>query len=306
MGPIRVVEAPTSRCGNPGGGTVILGAGSNVLSADSVNIGLSKANGTLKFASSSPGSPGTVTIGGKSGASADLLIGGKTATGTAATPVGTLDLRGHPAYVDAATVTIAKEDSSSTGFNGGTKGLLFFDGGVFTAQSINMAAKSGIGTGAATATLTVSDGTFTVLSDDALMLASQTGSGSASGTLNLFGGIFTSNADILDGGGTATSTLLLDGGTLNLSGHAIGSTSQRVDVVQMRSGALLNLGQLNGGDPLVKTGTGMLTLAGTNTYSAATVVNSGTLRLTSPACQPLSTSLYLLNDTAADLAFSER
>jgi len=289
--------------GNPGGGTVILGAGSNLLSADSVNIGLSKANGTLKFASGSPGDPGTVTIGGKSGASADLLIGGKTATGTAATPVGTLDLRGHLAYVDAGTVTIAKEDSSSTGYNGGTTGLLFFDGGTFTAQTINMAAKSGIGAGAATATLTVREGTFTLLSYDALMLASQTGNGSASGTLNLFGGIFTSNADILDGGGTATSTLLLDGGTLDLTGHAIGSTSQRVDLVQMRSGALLNLGQFNGGDPLVKTGMGTLTLAGTNTYSGATVVNSGTLRLTAPACLPSSTSLYLLNDSDADLAF---
>lgn len=292
-----------SNGGNPGGGTLVLGAGENVLSADTVNIGLSKANGTVRFASQSPGSPGTLTLGGKTNESADFMIGGKTATGTATTPVGTLDLRGHVAFVNAGSVTLAKEDSSSTGYNGGATGLLFFDGGTFSARALNMAAKSGIGAGAATATLTVSGGTFSVLPGDALRLASQTGNGSASGTLTLIGGIFRCHADILDGGGTAVSTVSLDGGALDLTGRALGAASPRVDALLLRAGTLLNLGQFNGGEPLVKTGSGTLVLAGTNTYTGATIVSNGALRLAGPNVLPPAASLHLVTGASADLAY---
>jgi autotransporter-associated beta strand protein len=293
-----------SNGGNGGTGTVILGAGSNVLSAGTVNIGLSKTSGTLKFASQAAGSPGTVTISGKNGATADFLIGGKTGTGTAATPVGTLDLRGHVATVAAGALTIGKEDSTTTNYSGGTTGYLYFDSGAFTASNLTMAAKSGISTGAATAALTVSGGVFTVRSGGSFTLASQGGGGSASGTLNLNGGTFVSHADIRDTGSNTLSTVILNGGALDMTGHAIGTATQRVDLFSARAGTLLNLGQFNGGAPLVKTGGGTLALAGTNTYTGATIVSNGTLRLTSLTCLPASSSVHLVTGATNRLDFT--
>ncbi len=293
-----------SNGGNGGTGTVILGAGTNILSAGTVNIGLSKTSGTLKFASQAAGSPGTVTIGGKSGATADFLIGGKSGTGTSATPVGTLDLRGHVATVAAGSLTLGKEDSTTTTYNGGTTGYLSFDGGTFTASNLTMAAKSGISTGAATAALTVSGGVFTVRSGGSFTLASQSGGGSASGTLNLNGGTFISYADIRDTGSNTLSTVILNGGTLDMTGYAIGTATQRVDVFSARAGTLMNLGQFNGGAPLVKTGGGTLALAGTNTYTGATIVSNGTLRLTSLTCLPASAAVHLVAGATNRLDFT--
>ncbi len=298
------IQIGHSNGGNPGLGTVILGAGTNVISANAVNIGLSKTSGTLKFASQAAGSPGSVTIGGKAGPAADFLIGGKTGTGTAGTPTGTLDLRGHAAAVTAGTVTLGKEDSTTTAYAGGTIGRLYFDSGTFHASNVTMAAKSGISTGAATATLTVSGGVFTVLSGGSFTLASQAGGGSASGTLNLNGGTFSSNADIRDAGSNSTSTITLDGGTLDMTGHAIGPATQRIDVLSARSGTLMNLGQFNGGAPLVKTGGGTLVLAGTNTYTGATVVSNGTLRLTGATSLSPAADLYLAAGATNQLDFT--
>ena len=298
------LQIGNSNSGNGGVGTVILGTGSNVISANTVNIGLSKTSGTLKFASQALGSPGTVSIGGKTGTSADFLIGGKIGTGTSATPIGTLDLRGHLATVAAGSVTLGKEDSTTTNYNGGTTGYLYFDGGTFTASNLTMAAKSGISTGAATAALTVSGGVFTVTSGGSFSLASQSGGGSASGTLNVNGGLFVCNADIRDGGSNSASTVSLNGGTLNMTGHMIGPASQRVDVVTFRSGTLINLGQLNSGAPLVKTGGGTLSLAGTNTYSGTTVVSNGTLRLVSAVCLPPATEVYLVTGATNQLDYA--
>ena len=305
----NTVTATTVQIGNSGGfnggtGTVLLGAGANVIAASTINIGLSKTSGTLKFASQLAGSSGTVTICGRSVGSVDLVIGGKIGTGTSATPIGTLDLRGHVATVTAGTLTLGKEDSTTTVYNGGTTGFLYFDGGAFTASNLTMAAKSGISTGAATAALTVSGGVFTVLSGGSFSLASQSGGGSASGALNVNGGTFTCNTDIRDGGSNSTSTINLAGGTLDMTGHAIGLSSQLVDVVTLRSGTLMNLGQLNSGAALVKTGGGTLTLAGTNAYTGATIVSNGTLRLTGPACLPPAATLYLVAGATNQLDYA--
>jgi autotransporter-associated beta strand protein len=301
---VTTLQIGNSNTNNGGTGTIILGAGTNVIAANTVNIGLSKSSGTLKFASQIAGSPGTVTIGGRTRASADLVVGAKASTGTSATPVGTLDLRGHIATVSAGALTLAKEDNSSTMYNGGTTGLLLFDGGIFTVSNVTMAAKSAAGAGSAIATLTVSGGVFTVTSGGSFSLASQTGAGAASGTLNVNGGTLRCGADIRDGGGNATSTVSLAGGTLDMTGRAIGSSSQRVDMVTLRSGSLLNLGQLNNGAPLVKTGGGTLSLAGTNTYTGATVVSNGTLRLTWPLCLPPSNTVYLVTGATNQLDYA--
>lgn len=278
----NLINATTMQIGhskdnNGGSGTVILGAGTNVLAVNTFNIGCSKVTGTLKFASQTAGSPGTVTIGGRTRPTADFLIGAKTGTGTGATPVGNLDLRGHVATVAAGTVTIGKEDGSTTS---GATGNLLFDAGTFSVTNLTMAAKSALSTGSATATLTVNGGLFTVTPNSTFTLASQVGKGSATATLNIGGsGTFRSYADIRTGPSNSISTINLDGGTLDMTGHAIGLTAETVSVFNAKSGTLMNLGEFNAGAPLVKTGSGTLTLDGTNTYTGATLITGGTLAL---------------------------
>ncbi len=299
------VQIGHSSGSNGGTSTVVLGAGANVIAANTVNIGLSKSSGTLKFASQAAGSPGTLTLIGRTRPAADLTLGAKTATGTSATPVGTLDLRGHLATVVAGTLILGKEDNNTsvTNYNGGATGNLSFDGGTFTASNLLMAAKSGIRTGAATATLTVSGGVFTVLSGGSFSLASQSGGGSATGTLNVNGGTFACNADIRDLGSNSLSTINLNGGTLDMTGHVIGTATQRIDVLNARAGTLMNLGQFNNGASLVKTGVGTLVLAGTNAYTGTTVASNGVLRLAGPAVLPPAANVSILSGASVDLAY---
>jgi autotransporter-associated beta strand protein len=207
-------------------------------------------------------------------------------------------------------VTLGKEDNPSTwnagvntNFFSSTFGNLYLDAGTFTATNLTLAAKTGGSLGAAVATLTVSGGVFTVTSGGSFTLASQAGWGSATGTLNVIGGTFLSNADIRTGPSNCTSTVNLDGGTLDMTGHAIGLGPQTGIVFNARSGTLMNLGSLNSGAPLVKTGSGTLSFAGTNTYASATVVSNGTLRLTNTTCLPPTADLYLTAGTTTQLDY---
>ena len=312
----NLITAKTLNIGNSNGvvpsgpGTLTLGAGANVLAADKINIGQSKGTGTLGFSFQAPGSSGTVTIGGKAGGVCDISVGDKTGTWTAATPTGTLDLRGHVATVAGGTVTIGKEDHMGVKESGAT-GYLYFDSGAFTATNLVIGLNTGNNTGIyarASGTLTIGGGVFTVVTNNAFTFAFQRGSGSANATLTLTGGVFRTCSDVLTGPSNCTSTINLTGGTLDMTRRVIGQGAQTVTVFNARSGTLMNVGEFNNGAPLVKTGTGTLSLDGTNTYSGATVVSNGVLRLTGGACLPSSADLYVssgttcLLDYAGDLA----
>jgi autotransporter-associated beta strand protein len=56
----------------------------------------------------------------------------------------------------------------------------------------------------------------------------------------------------------------------------------------------------------VKTGTGLLSIEGTNTYAGATIVSNGTLRLTSTSCLPPTAILYLTTGTTTELDYTGR
>jgi len=293
---------------NGGSGTVILGSGDNTFAVNTINIGLYKGGGTLKFASQTAGSSGTLTIGGRTKPTTDIVIGSKGGMPSGAVPSGTVDLRGHDANITAGSVTIGREDNSTANiYTGGAIGWLYFDGGSFSMTNLVMAYKSGINTGVnarATATLTVSGGEFIIAEGGAFSFASQTGTGTATATNNILGGTFRSYANILTGPSNCLSVINLDGGTLDMTQHAIGVGAQTVTVFNARSGTLMNLGQFNNGAPLVKTGSGTLTLGGTNTYSGVTIVSNGVLRLTGGACLPATADLYLETDTTCDLDYT--
>lgn len=255
------------------------GTGTNLLNVNTINLGVSKGNATLSFASQTAGSPGTVVIGGKSGGGTNFVIANSNGSATAANLIGLLDLRGHDATVTAGTVTLATRDTGT----GSCTGTIDFDTGTFTVNTLVLANKNNSGTNTATGILNLSGGAFTVNPGGSFTLATQSGSGTAVGTLNITGGVFTSNADILDGGGAATTTISLKGGTLDLTGHNIGNATNSVDTLTFGNGTLQNVGQINNGAGLTKgagNGNNTLTLAGTNNYTGATNVNSGTLLVT--------------------------
>ncbi|MEI8289012.1 MAG: heparinase II/III family protein, partial [Verrucomicrobiota bacterium] len=108
--------------------------------------------------------------------------------------------------------------------------------------------------------------------------------GVVSGTLNLTNGILNVGGDILSSGITATGTVNLVGATLNLNRNDIGSAAKSINLIAS-SGTLANVGELNGGGPLVKTGSGTLTLFGTNSYTGNTAISAGKLvGLTGGSC----------------------
>lgn len=297
----NTITANTIEVGNSAGingytGTLQLGAGTNILQANTLDVGLSKVRGIMKFASSAPGSSGTLVLTGRNGGEIDINVGSTAGTGTAATPYGTLDLRGHDAQVRADAVVIGRRDGT---LGGGAQGEIFFDSGSFAANSISMAAKINAGTGTATALLQIGGGSF-VVGTGGFTLASQSGTaGTAVGTLTITGGKVISSSSILDGGGAATTTLTLNGGTLDLQGNTIGNATNLIDNLSFQSGVLRNVAEINGGAGLVKTSAGTLLLSGTNTFTGGVSVNAGTLRVT----EATALSVYNSVSVASGAAF---
>lgn len=270
---------------NAGSGTtsMILGAGTNVISTNTLNIGLAKGGGILKFASQTAGSAGTVVIGGKTTALVNIILGSSANVGTGASPGGTLDLRGHVATVTAGDILIGRRTSSGSG---GTNGNVYFDAGTFTANKVEIGYMSGEATGNAIGQLTVGGGTFTVNTGGTFTLgthANTTTAGSATGSVTISGGTLITNVDILEGGGTnsttanTVTTINLSGGTLDMTGKNIGSATNTINNVNLTAGVLKDVGEINGGAAISKTGTGTLVIQGDSGYTGATTVAAGTL-----------------------------
>ncbi len=124
--------------GNNGGAgsTLFLGAGSNVLNVNTINVGFTKSTGSIQFQSGS----GSVTIGGEAGGAAttNIVVGrGSSATDTGTTR--TFLLAGHTANIQAGTVQIGVL-AGATG--GTTTGQMTFDTGTFNVSSLQLAVSS--------------------------------------------------------------------------------------------------------------------------------------------------------------------
>ena len=132
--------------------------------------------------------------------------------------------------------------------------------------------------------------TATNSSGSATLGAFRLGGTAGAGTLIVTGGVFSVKGDISDGG--STSTLTIDGGTLDLqpSGDAvagvIGNTGAPIDTLNFRSGTLKNVAEINSGATFQKTSSGVLVLDGTNSFSGNTTISTGTLRLGRPDVIP--------------------
>jgi len=133
---------------------------------------------------------------------------------------------------------------------------------------------------AANGVLTISNGVCQV--NNNVVLAEIVGtSGGANGTLALYGGEFKVAGDVLDGGGI--STLTLAGATLDLqptndsAAGQIGSALNPIDNLNLNSGILKNVAQINGGGPVAKSSPGTLAIEGSVTYSGDTLISDGLL-----------------------------
>lgn len=270
------VDFGNSNNGNGGSAVVVtLGTGTNVIKTNTIDIGESKSVSTVAFSSQTAGSPGTLTLSGNTSTN-NMNLGWTNGTGTSATPSGTLNLYGHQVNVTVNALVMGKRDGTGTG---GATGTIDFDTGTFTVTSIDLGHNTQASTGTAAGTINVNGGTFTVASGGSFSMATAaSGAGAATGTLNLTGGSFVSGASIIKGGTNAndTATIVLNGGTLDMQNNAIGSTNL-INTLTFESGTLQNVSQINAGAALVKTGTGVLILNGSNAYTGGTNVNAGTV-----------------------------
>lgn len=281
------ITANTIQISNTGGqnaaaGVMVLGNGTNVIRATTINLGISKGDATLRFASQTAGSPGTVTIGGKTAGTAANFVLASASDSTAANLVGLLDLRGHVATVTAGDIVMGRR--SGNGGNGAT-GTISFDNGTFTVNNLSMGIRQqdAAGTGGkASGILNVSGGTFTVNAGGSFILGTRTGTtgtATAEGIVNLSGGTLISNVDISHGGGVGASSIInVTGGTLDMKGRNIGDATNRITTLNFKSGRLQNFGEVNGGQTglnITAVVGDVLVLEGVNTYTGGTSVAAG-------------------------------
>lgn len=315
---LAIGDGGQNNTGTTGVNTLKLGATTNTVNINTINIGTGARDfGALMF----NGSSGTVSISNSdNSAGAALNIGtGAATTGVAPTPTGNVfDVSGHTATLLFTAVAMGTQPraQSYTNVFSFDKGTLTMDsltastrtGGAFGATStINLGSASstpsdtvtinnGIlqlaqtsGTGVAgeavTGTVNIAGGTVTIgaTAGTAITMAAAVANTSATATINLTGGTTTINGNVLStgGAGTSSATVSLGGtATLDMAGNSIGTSTQTVTFVAA-AGTLRNLGELNGGGALTKTTGGTLVLAGTNTYTGQTVISAGKLSISS-------------------------
>lgn len=232
------------------------------------------------------------------GHSANLLLGvvtmGSSNRGAAYTNLfafdqGTLDM------TSLAMSTRTGDSTNGAGLARDTTSTVNIGGGTVTIQSGITAMATASGTYTATnpmpvmtATVNISGGTVSIgaTSGNSITMGNYTatggiGSGAAVATVNLTGGVTTLAGNIVKGGTSAqiNSTVILNGGTLDMTGKNIGAAGAAAVNLDARQGTLRNLGQLNGGETLTKSTAGLLVAEGTNTYTGTTQVNGGIVQV---------------------------
>ena len=249
--------------------TLFLGAGTNVIRADEVRLGVAdRDSGLISFA----GASGTVTFRDRTGTGrANFTLGPTRAFATAYTSNNVIDLSGHEA--DVAIGTYATSLVARTAVN--TNDLLF-SAGTLDILNLNMAFAKGAG--AALNRINISGGTVklggSVAFGDAgtgsLVLAT-----AAEGQLNITGGAVDVGAG-LRRAGAGVASVTLNGGVLDLNGFAVGDATYAV-TFNAQAGTLRDVGTLNGAGGLTKSTAGTLTLEGSAAYTGVATVSEGTL-----------------------------
>jgi autotransporter-associated beta strand protein len=230
----------------------------------------------------------------------DLIIGnGATATSNVrGEGNGVFMFGGANSRVNANTVVVGRTAVSGTANNGdadptASNSTLTIDGGEFVVNS-SMIIAHDLDTSATTngtqhvaGTFNLNGGTATIGSvvrsvDTFVGADSGANPGNITAALNINGGIYTSHGDLRETtfpAGALTSTVTLNGGTLDLTGGNIGVSGALINTLNLQSGTLKNVNQINNGAGIVKSagGSDVLTIAGNNTFSGPVAISSGAL-----------------------------
>ncbi len=269
--------------------------GTTTVNAGTITWGNSKGTGNVDFLGTAPvgsaASP-TLRVRGQNGTARPTWNLG---TGTSGSGAGntTANLTGH--YIDllGGTMSLATHNGSGTGSN---SAVLSFDDGIVDVTTLNLANRSGTGTGSATATVNVGGSTTTTatlnIGTGGINFAgnADAATGTSTGTLDVkTGGLVQAGGNLLKTTATGVANLILEGGTLDLQSHSIGTTAIPFDNVTFpivnQTATLANIGGTgvttlsNAAGGLNMNGTGSLILAGTNNFTGGTTVSSGTLRV---------------------------
>ncbi len=249
-----------------------LGPGATELRADNIFIGTGKQSTDVAFETAS----GTLTISNLAGTGRANLAVSVNWAGTGGSPVGIFDTRGHDVSLYLGSVTNGGRTSSLSGNNAG---YIYFDTGVMDVQSMIVGIRSGTASGAMTGEVHIGGGTVNLGSVE-LARNSVAGGTATYGLLDLYGGTITMGGNIIRGGGVGPTTaalMMTNSATLDMNGFSIGDAVNPINALQLQSGTLKNVAEINGGAAWTKTGAGRLTLEGNNTFIGAVTVQTGVL-----------------------------
>jgi len=269
-------------------GQILLGA-SNRIEVANLYLGYGKADGTLAVNPDLTG--GQLLLAGTNSTRANVTLGLFNQSGSNTRPTGNLIITntGAAIYANLDQLLIGTLNVSSGNATNGGLGNFTFNAGTVDVNTVILGQSlSGATTGTGAGTLTINGGLLTV--NTAFTLANRLGTGNITGTVVFAGGTANFACDILDGGGV--SILTLNGGTLDMQGHNIGDAVNPINTLNLQSGTLQNVTEVNGGvSPLTKIGAGTLYLDGTNTYTAGTTISGGLLQFQSTNAMPSTTTI---------------
>ncbi len=297
---------------------VLLGGGTNVINANTITLGQGKSSGNLVFA----GSGGSLTIAGETGGTSTANITLSDATTASFNQNSNLSLAGHTATVQAGTVIVGELAGATAS---AIPAAITFDTGTFNAANLELADDaSGSDTSGVSGTFTLGGSTPNTTATGVLQVGTPTTPGNFylanlanatnssnnagtfvinGGTANIYGNI---SINVVAGDtASASTTLTLAGGTLNMEGNSIASVAHPVNNLNLpasgQTATVENLGGLgiNGAGVNMNSG-GTLILAGNNTFTGTTILNGGTLQFGSAT--PAINSVLTMN--GGTLAFS--
>jgi fibronectin-binding autotransporter adhesin len=324
LAPVNVINASDIEIGNSqannnaGVSVLTLGSGSNTLEADTIDIGLGKTGGTVAFSTDSTSSS-TITITGTGGVGVANINVSQANGGTFGGIASALELAGFQANVQAGSLIIGANTANSAD---GALGMVNFDTGTFSAQSVIIGADTGgTSTTGPQGTLTIGNanntatGVFTVgtsTTPGTFILGENTNTGvnvTVTANVTFSAGTVNSYANIVSASTTGSTDALLTltgSAVLNMEGYAIGNTGPAITLSLAPNGSdsvtLENLGGsgINSAG-LDMNGSGTLILSGSNTYTGGTSISGGVIQLGSSKALPASGTLTT-NGGTVDLA----
>jgi hypothetical protein len=228
----------TSSASSSGAGTWNLSAGTNLINANTINIGAQRSSGTIQFNTPTGG----IRIRGTGGTDADranMTLGNRSAGGTSGTSNGRLLFNDHPVDIKLGAVIVGQCNQASPVAG---VGLVEFNTGTVDANSINMAICTGTSpTTAGTITVGTNataggNGTL-IVGPGGISLVNQT-AGAAIGTLNVPGGVVNCASNIVKASANGTGNIsVTSGGTLQVAG-VIGTPAAPIDSLTLDSARL--------------------------------------------------------------------